>query len=159
MCCTDTQEARLFVNAVAVEMRRPCVTASVFRRGFGGEVYAYVPSVSACFNCMLRVAAEQGWNLEESVDLLQVEEETIYGLNRRDFKASGLSMDIQAISILQARMALDILLSGTERHFAPLPANWMIFYNRPIPNVPGSGFLKSVPVKIKPRRDCVCKGL
>ena len=108
---------------------------------------------------MLRVAAEQGWNLEESVELLPVEEEAIYGLNRRDFKASGLSMDIQTISIFQARIALDILLAGTDRRFDPLPANWMIFYNRPIPNVPGSGFFKSVTFRVKPRHDCICKGL
>jgi molybdopterin/thiamine biosynthesis adenylyltransferase len=159
LCCTDTQVARLFVNSVAVEMHRPCVTASVFRRGFGGEVYAYVPSVSGCFNCMMRVAEEQGWNLGEAVELLPVEEEAIYGLNRKDFRASGLSMDIQTISILQARMTLDVLLTGTDRHFAPLPANWMIFYNRPIPNVSKSGFLKNVQFNIKPRRDCACKGL
>lgn len=159
LCCTDTQETRLFVNTVAVEERRPCVTASVFRRGFGGEIYAYVPSMSGCFNCMLRVAEEQGWNLGESVDLLPVEEEAIYGLNRKDFRASGLSMDIQTISILQARIALDILLAGTDRHFDPLPANWIIFYNRPIPNVPKSGFLKNVQFKIKARHDCVCKRL
>ncbi len=156
LCCTDSPESRLFVNTVAVEMRRPCVTGSVFRQGFGGEVYSYIPSVSGCFDCMLRAAEEQGWNLDQAVDLLPVEEEAIYGLNRRNFKASGLSLDIQAISIIQARMALDILLSGTSRRFDPIPGNWMIFYNRPVPNVAKSGFFKSVPIKIKPRNDCVC---
>jgi len=158
LCCADTQEARLFVNAVAVETRRPCVTASVFRQGFGGEAYAYVPSVWGCFDCMLRVAAEQNWNMEGAVKLLPVEEETMYGLNLRDFKASGLSMDIQAISIIQARMALDILLSGTNRRFDALPENLVIFYNRPIPNVPRSGFFTCSKGRVKPRCDCICKG-
>ncbi len=156
LCCTDTQAARLFVNSVAVEMRRPCVTASVFRQGFGGEVYAYVPSVSGCFDCMLRVAEQQGWNMEGDVQLLQTEKDAIYGLNQRDFRASGLSLDIQAISIIHARMALDLLLVGAERRFEPVPANWVIFYNRRVPQNPQSGFLKSVPLKVKPQRDCQC---
>ena len=75
LCCADKQEARLFVNAVATEMQRPCVTASVFRRGFGGEAYAYIPYVSGCFDCMLRVATAQGWNMEGPVELLPVEKE------------------------------------------------------------------------------------
>lgn len=159
LCCTDTQETRLFVNGVAIETRRPCVTASVFRRGFGGEVFAYLPSVSGCFDCMLRAAAEYGWNLDEAIDLLPVEENAIYGLNLRDFRASGLSMDIQMISIVQARMTLDVLLSNTERRFEPLPANWIIFYNRPLPQRIQSGFFKTTQIKTKPRHDCVCKGV
>ena len=67
-------------------------------------------------------------------------------------------MDIQAISMIQARLALDILLTGTDRRFEPLPRNWIIFYNRPIPNVPASGFLKTVQISLKPRSDCICKG-
>ena len=156
LCCADKQEARLFVNAVATEMQRPCVTASVFRRGFGGEAYAYIPSVSGCFDCMLRVATAQGWNMEGPVKLLPVEKDAIYGLNLKDFRASGLSMDIQAIAIIQARLALDILLDGTERRFARPPANWIIFYNRRVTGVPESGFLKSMYINVKPRRDCSC---
>src|SRR5439155_6611569 len=119
LCCTDSQQTRLFVNSATVEQRRPCVTASVFRQGFGGEVFAYIPLVSGCFDCMLKAASENGWNLEEAIELLPAEEFAIYGLNLGDFRASGLSMDIQMISIIQARMALDILLSGTERCFDP----------------------------------------
>ncbi len=159
LCCADSQEVRSFVNAVALEARRPCVTASVFRRGFGGEVYAYIPGVSGCFDCMSRAAAEQGWNVDDSIELLQTEKDAIYGLNRRDFKASGLSMDIQSIAIIQARVALDILLRGSARAVEPIPENWVIFYNRPIPNNPSSGFLRSVRLKVKPRRDCPCANL
>lgn len=155
LCCADTQEARLFVNTVAVEMRRPCVTASVYRRGFGGEVYAYVPTISGCYDCMSRVAMEQGWNINESIELLPMEKDAIYGLNLRDFKASGLSLDIQTIAIIQARIALDLLLSNSKG--APkLPANWIIFYNRPVPANPSSGFLKSLQLRVKARRDCLC---
>jgi hypothetical protein len=60
------------------------------------------------------------------------------------------------ISIIQARMALDILLSGTARRFEALKANCVIFYNRRTPAVPMSGFFKSVSIRIKPRGDCTC---
>lgn len=156
LCCTDTQETRLFINGIAVESARVCVTASVFRQGFGGEVFAYVPSVSGCFDCMLRTAAENGWNLDEAVDLLPVEEHAIYGLDQRNFRASGLSMDIQTISLIQARMALDILLSNSERRVEPLRANWIIFYNRRVAGVERSGFFRSIQIRTKPRLDCVC---
>ncbi len=156
LCCTDTQATRLFVNSIAVETRTPCVTASVFRQGFGGEAYAYIPSLSGCFDCMLRVAEQQGLNMEGDVELLQAEKDAIYGLNQRDFRASGLSMDIQAIALIQARMALDILLGDASRGFEPVPANWITFYNRRVPQKPQSGFLKSVSIKLKPQRECAC---
>lgn len=156
LCCVDKQEARLFVNAVAAEMQRPCVTASVFRLGFGGEAYAYIPSVSGCFECMLRVAAAQGWNMEGPVELLPVEKDAIYGLNLKDFRASGLSIDIHAIAIVQARLALDILLAGAERRFDRPPANWVIFYNRRVRGIADSGFLKSKNFNVKPQRGCSC---
>src|SRR2546429_2064785 len=158
LCCADKPDVRTYVNAKCVEARKPCITASVYRQGFGGEVYAYVPGVFGCFQCMSRIADEQHWNIEDSIALTPEEEQTIYGLHLRDFKASGLSMDIQAIALLQSRVALDVLLAGTERKFGPMPGNWIIFYNRPVPNNRLSGFLKSVHIKVSPRKDCQCNG-
>jgi len=157
LCCTDTQHARSFVNSVAVEVCQPCVTASVFRRGFGGEVYSYVPGASGWFDCMARTAEEKGWNIDESIDLIQEEKEAIYGLNLRDFKASGLSLDIQSISLIQARIALDILLRGSTLALEPVRANWIIFYNRALPNNASTGYLRSQQISLKPRRDCKCR--
>lgn len=158
LCCADKPDVRSYVNAKAVDAGKPCVTASVFRQGFGGEVYAYVPRAFGCFQCMSRTADEQGWNIEESIELTTEEEETIYGLDLRDFKASGLSMDIHTIAIIQSRFALDVLLTGTERKLSPMPGNWVIFYNRPVPNNELSGFLKAIHLKVRARKDCQCNG-
>ena len=154
LCCADKSEVRLYVNAVAVGASTPCVTASVFRQGFGGEVYAYVPGTHGCLNCMIRTADEQGWNIDDSIDPTDSEQEAIYGLNLRDYKASGLSLDIQTVAIMQARFALDML--GTVRRFSPMPANWVILHNRPIPNVEDTGFHKIVQLRVQPRKDCQC---
>ncbi len=158
LCCADKPEVRSYVNEVSVRARKPCVTASVFRQGFGGEVYAYIPGAFGCFQCMSRTADEQGWNIEDSIEPTSDEERTVYGLNLRDFKASGLSMDIQTVAIIQARIGLDVLLIGAQRKFKPMPGNWVIFYNRPIPNNPVSGFLKAVHLRVRPRKDCQCNG-
>jgi len=156
LCCADRTDVRSYVNSVAVQTGKPCVTASVFRQGFGGEVYAYVPATSGCFDCMTRTADEQGWNMEAGIDPTPEEQATVYGLNLPNFKASGLSMDIQTVAIVQARIALDVLLSHSERRVAPIPGNWVIIYNRPVPNNQLSGFLKAAHLRVKPRRDCRC---
>src|SRR5262249_18340464 len=129
LCCPDKREVRSFVNSVAVEFRKPCVTGSVFRQGVGGAVYAYVPGQSGCFACMERIASEQGWNINDSIQPTAHEQEMIYGHNVRDFQASGLSMDIQMIAIIQARLSLDLLLDPSDRKFPAIPCNWIIFYN------------------------------
>lgn len=157
LCCADKQDVRLYVNSVAVEQKTPCVTASVYRQGFGGEAYTYVPGEFGCFDCMVMTASENGWNIQDShLELTDDEQEKIYGLDMRDFKASGLSMDIHSIAIIQARLALDVLLAGTERKFAAIAENWIIFYNRPMSNNPMSGFFKSLRIRLRPRKGCSC---
>lgn len=156
LCCADKRSVRLFVNSVAVGLRKSCVTASVYRQGFGGEVYAYLPGATGCFECMERAADSQGLNIAEAIKPTDEEQERIYGLGMEEFQASGLSLDIQAISILQARLALDILLSDAPRRPAPVPANWLIHYNHPTTSVPESRHLKTVKLKVKPHKECQC---
>jgi molybdopterin/thiamine biosynthesis adenylyltransferase len=88
LCCADKKEVRQFVNAVARQHAKPCVTASVFRQGFGGEVYAYQRGQTGCFACMDRAADEQGINMNDAIQLLPEEEEHMYGLNLHDYQAS-----------------------------------------------------------------------
>jgi molybdopterin/thiamine biosynthesis adenylyltransferase len=154
LCCADTRSVRLFVNDLAVQNRKPCITASVFRQGFGGEVYAYIPQYSGCFECMDRIAAKLGLNINLTIPPTDQEQETIYGLNLPDFQASGLSLDINAISLIQARMALDILIDGRPGYSG---GNGVIHYNRLIPGNDASGRLKTArPILIRPQKECAC---
>lgn len=154
LCCADTRAVRLFINTLAVQHRKPCITASVFRQGFGGEVYGYVPNYSACFECMDKAAEQLGFNVNDSIKPTEHEEQQIYGLNLRDFQASGLSMDIAAISIIQARMALDILTVGEPGYVKG--SNWIIHYNRSLSGDKRSGRLKTVPLLLRPQKECSC---
>lgn len=60
-----------------------------------------------------KVATQMGLNISLAIEPTAAEQETIYGINLPDFQASGLSLDINAISLIQARMALDILIDGS----------------------------------------------
>jgi molybdopterin/thiamine biosynthesis adenylyltransferase len=156
MCCADTRAVRLFANSLAVQFKKPCITASVFRRGFGGEVYAYIPGYSGCFECMDKIAAQMGLNVNLGIPLTAKEEDTIYGMNLPDFQASGLSLDINSIALIQARMALDVLIDGKPGYSG---GNWVIHYNRSIPGNETSGRLKSArPILIRSQKECACHG-
>jgi molybdopterin/thiamine biosynthesis adenylyltransferase len=154
LCCADTRAVRLFTNSLAIEYKKPCVTASVFRQGFGGEVYAYIPGYSGCFECMDKIAVQMGLNINLAIPPTEKEQETIYGLNLPDFQSSGLSLDINTTALIQARMALDILVDGRPGFSG---GNWVIHYNRAIPGNDASGRLKSArPVLIRPQKECAC---
>lgn len=154
LCCADSKAVRLYINEVAVRHRKPCITASVFRQGFGGEVYAFVPGYSGCFECMDSYAAREGLNINESMDPTAEEEEKIYGMNLPDFQASGLSLDISATALIQARMALDLLLDGRPGFSG---GNWIIHFNRRVPGIDESGRLKATrPMLLRPVKGCVC---
>jgi molybdopterin/thiamine biosynthesis adenylyltransferase len=154
LCCADTRAVRLFVNSLAIKHKKPCITASVFRQGFGGEVYAYIPGYSGCFECMDKIAAQMGLNINLTIQATAKEQETIYGMNLPDFQASGLSLDITSIALIQARMALDVLVDGRPGYSG---GNWVIHYNRAIPGNETSGRLKSArPLLIRSQKECVC---
>lgn len=154
LCCADTRAVRLFVNSLAIKHKKPCITASVFRQGFGGEVYSYVPGYSGCFECMDKIAAQMGLNINLTIQATAKEQETIYGMNLPDFQASGLSLDITSIALIQARMALDVLIDGRPGYSG---GNWVIHYNRAIPGNEASGRLKSArPLLIRSQKECAC---
>lgn len=157
LVCPDTRAVREFVSDRCVEEKIAFVGASVFRTGIGGEVYSYVPEKLGCYRCLELFAAKNDLNIGDAVlGLTQEEEQRIYGLDERDFKASGLSIDIQSVALIQARMALGLLLADAETSIRPMAANWLVFGNRPSPGI----FSKHLEVKrmlLKPQNDCICQ--
>ncbi len=105
---------------------------------------------------MERAADSQGLNIADAIKPTHEEQEHIYGLSMEEFQGSGLSLDIQAVSILQARLALDILLADAPRRPAPVLANWLIHYNRPLVSVPESRHFKTIKLRVKPHKECQC---
>ncbi len=60
---------------------------------------------------------------DDQLGLTAEEEQRIYGLEERDFHASGLSLDIKMIALIQVRMALSILLRKSGTSLPLLKAN------------------------------------
>jgi hypothetical protein len=155
LCCVDKNPVREFINDVCVSLRVPCVTASVFRTGVGGEVYGYIPNETGCYRCLQLYAEKSGLNMPDSfIEMTSEEEEHIYGLGEKEFQASGLSIDIQFISLIQARMALSVLLRGVSK-FPLLKSNWIIFGNRPKQGLFRSHFQCDQKL-LRPQNDCIC---
>lgn len=158
LICPDKKNVREYVGDLCVQFKTPFVTASVFRTGIGGEIFGYIPDQTGCYKCLQLHANLNNLNLtDEDLGLTNEEQERIYGLNEREFRASGLSVDIHMIAMIQVRMALSILLRKTKSSFPLLKSNWIIFANRPAKGI----FSKHFEVKqmlLQPQKCCNCSG-
>jgi molybdopterin/thiamine biosynthesis adenylyltransferase len=152
---TDSLSVRQFINRISVRHATPCVTASVFRTGVGGEVYVSLPGKTGCFQCLNLVSIKRGWaQLDNQIDLTNDEQTRIYGLGEEEYRASGLSMDISIISAIMAKKGLRVLLKDASSRFFPEEQhNYTIFYLRDIQNYAG---LSSLKYFIPPQKDCFC---
>ncbi|MHA1864486.1 MAG: HesA/MoeB/ThiF family protein [Candidatus Thorarchaeota archaeon] len=152
---TDSLPIRQYINRISVHHQTPCVTASVFRTGIGGEVYVSVPGETGCFQCMNLVSTKLGWGqIENQIEMTDEERTRIYGLGEEEYRASGLSMDISQICAIMAKKALRVLLKNPNPKFFPEEkSNYIIFYMRKIQQYPS---LSSLKYFIPPQQDCYC---
>ena len=156
LACPDKKRVREFISDRCVELGVPFVAASVFRTGIGGEVYGFVPDETGCYRCVQLYSMLTGGDLtDEALGLTDHERQRIYGLGDIEFRASGLSIDIQTISLIQARMALSYLLRGSGSKLPELKANWIIFGNRPAPDI-FSRHLEARQQRLRPQAGCIC---
>jgi molybdopterin/thiamine biosynthesis adenylyltransferase len=156
LSCPDTKSAREFISDVCVAEKKPFVTASVFRTGIGGEIYSYKPEETGCYKCLQIYSLLNNMDLsDDELGLNAEEREKIYGLSDINFRASGISMDIQMISLIQARMALSILLTKYNSTMPRLKSNWIIFGNRPAKGIFKSHF-EAKQMLLRPQKSCNC---
>jgi hypothetical protein len=156
LSCPDKKSVREFVSDQCVTGSVPFVTASVFRTGIGGEVFGFIPGKTGCYKCLQLYSFTSGINLsDEDLGLTEEEENKIYGLGDRDFHASGLSIDIQMISLIQARMAISVLLRNSSSALPTLKSNWIIFGNRPARGIFDSHF-EVRQLLLRPQEYCNC---
>lgn len=156
LSCPDKKIVREFVSNQCVAAKVPFVTGSVFRTGIGGEIFAYIPSETGCYQCLQLYSMFNNMNLsDEALGLTNEEEQRIYGLGERDFQASGLSIDIQMISLILVRMALSVLLRKSENSMPRLKSNWIIYANRPTKGIFRSHF-EAKQMLLRPQRTCYC---
>jgi molybdopterin/thiamine biosynthesis adenylyltransferase len=131
ICAADNNGARDYVNSICVSNLVPCATGSVFRTGFGGEVYLYRPGVTGCYACMTHYANKRGFNIEDVPELTADEKRRIYGLGEKEYSASGLAIDISLVASLHAQMCFGLLAGKAGSPIPPLTFNWLVFGIRP----------------------------
>jgi molybdopterin/thiamine biosynthesis adenylyltransferase len=156
LSCSDKKSVREFVSDQCVAAKVPFVTASVFRTGIGGEIFGYIPSQTGCYKCLQLFSELNQLDLsDDALGLTEDEESRIYGLDEKEFRASGLSIDIQMIALIQVRMALSILLRESTQSMATLKSNWIVYANRPAPGIFRSHF-EAKQMLLKPQKVCYC---
>ena len=127
LCCTDNKNSRLRVNRICLSHSIPCVTGLIYRTGFGGDSFLYDPGRTACYDCFLEqaeeISVERMMNSSKTIQDLE-DEMSVARYGRESdpkYGLSGLSIDIQFISLLMSRMLLPVLLdSGINQEFRDL---------------------------------------
>lgn len=130
LSCTDSAPSRQAINALCVARSLPMVGAAVYDGGVGGEVYRMSPG-KACYAC---ISAVIGDGQARTARRRRINYENP---NQRELRStSALNLDITQIAILQARVALQVLL-GPEAPITGLPpeVNVIRFANRGHPDV------------------------
>ena len=156
LSCPDKKSVREYVSDQCVALKKPFVTASVFRTGIGGEIFGYIPNETGCYRCLQLYSFINEMNLsDDSLGLTDEEKKRIYGFGEREFQASGLSIDIQMITLIQVRMSMSILMRNSKSKLPRLKSNWIIFGNRPAKNIFRSHF-EVTQLRLKPQKTCNC---
>lgn len=123
--CTDNQESKHAIDAAGVRHGIPTCGAGVYDGGVGGEVYRTKPN-GPCYGCIagfLQIGREQS-NKPQAIDY--------NNLNIDELRSTcALSLDIEQIALIHARVSLSMLLpQQTEAFGIPAEPNLFVFSNR-----------------------------
>jgi molybdopterin-synthase adenylyltransferase len=135
---TDNDPSRYYVNELCVKNGINYVTARVFTRGIGGEVFSYQPPNGACLACLESLLERTKFRSGiKEIDLIsEKEREKIYGMEIPEIKDSpGLNVDISFISNFHVRFTLESIFSRLQlrpKNIPPIEDNYLIWGNRPV---------------------------
>ncbi len=128
----DGENSKYIINQACLERRLTAVYAGVYERGEGGDVTVIHPYDGPCYACW---AAELRDELAKPDDTGELD----YGMIGADGTLEaepGLWLHVVRIASVQADMALNELLKGTEIHRA-LPGNTVILANTSLEIISG----------------------
>lgn len=128
----DGENAKYVINQACLDRRLTAVYAGVYERGEGGDVAIIRPYEGPCYACW---AAELRDELAKPDDTGELD----YGMIGADGTLEaepGLWLHVVRIASVQADMALNELLQGTEIH-RPLPGNTVILANSALEIIAG----------------------
>ncbi len=149
----DNRGSREQLNELAIRFATPMVVGQVFRGGFGGEVYAFLPADTACHDCLGAVCEKQGWVYDPATGPDAEEQRRVYGLGERDFQRSGLACDLGMIASLHASVCLSVLFGADDGGIPKHHSNWFVLGTRPKAGIFSASF-QTRQLRIRPQRDC-----
>lgn len=155
---TDNEPTRYLVNEICVRAQIPFVTARVFTRGIGGEVFSYQPKFSGCLACLEGVLQRTQYRQGiREVELVSEEErERVYGMEIEEIKDSpGLNVDISFITAFHTRFVIDSIISGLKSRpesLPPIEENYIVWGNRPI--APFTKNFQLQRITVRPQEGC-----
>lgn len=125
--CTDNEPSKHILNDIALRLGLPQVGAGVYDGGIGGEIYVARPG-GACYGCIadhlrLNQSARAQHSAPDYNSLRAPEVPSTCALN----------LDIEQITLLQSRLALDLLLGSPSLTGLPPEVNLCVFANRVVP--------------------------
>lgn len=145
LACPGDPSANALINRVCLEQNKPVVFAGVFEKGTGGYVFKLDSSnkEAACFSCLFGITG-----LPDSNDITRQAARN-YGIAEAQLHAQqGLCLDTGQISLIQARLALSMLLKDTGQNIVNIDGNLILIDNRN---------LQIRSILVKKRQDCyVC---
>mgnify|MGYP002752970836 CR=1 FL=1 len=159
LICTDNEATRYFLNDISVKYNKPYSLGYVYRTGFGGFVYLYDPSTTGCYSCYKQFLKNSSntIDIDLALPLTEDEQSQIYGLDNRNYRASGLSIDIQMIALLHAKITL-VFLANTLKidRFPKLNFNYLTFSTRPMEELdfPFNGYFNVQKYFLSPQKLC-----
>jgi molybdopterin/thiamine biosynthesis adenylyltransferase len=139
VCGTDNRQSKLLVNQLCVEANVPAIYGGAFRRAYGGQVLRVRPKISPCHQCFVAAMPEEASNVEVS----SAEDAHDIAYSDQPVAAEpGLSLDVQPIANMVAKLALSELLKDKPSTLRVLErdydAPWYLWLNRPEPATPYS---------------------
>ena len=127
----DNNEGRLILNRLCCEEDKPLIIAGAFRRAYGGQVLVIRPHQTPCYQCFVKLMPEKVREQEIS----SAEQARRYAYSDRPVAIEpGLSVDIAPISLMVAKLGLQLLLQGRATTLRSLDedltAPWYLWLNR-----------------------------
>ncbi|MFO7323010.1 MAG: ThiF family adenylyltransferase [Chloroflexota bacterium] len=153
IAAVDGEGSKYVLNEACLKRNLPAVYAGVYERGEGGDVVVVHPYDGPCYACW---AAE----LREGLTFARPDEdvELDYGMIGPDGTLEaepGLWLHVVRVASVQADMALNELLAGTDA-FKEMPANTVILANTSIEIIDGQTSLPYTAVWVNIERDPNC---
>lgn len=140
---TDTDASRRYCGDLSVEYGIPAVFVSMFERGCGGEIFAYVPG-EACYECLMRHQDRR-----EFLEVYASSHRPSDCSSSRDVRSMpGIGTDQRILSAIASRKAIDLLLCGKTHALPSIGPNWTAFSVSGIPEIlerPLSSLRRQIP--------------